>query len=162
MTEPTTVAYTFANLTTFNSAEYFEEYDWFERVPLDDGGRSEFYSKYQNGQYDFGQGFKTYEFSKYVVCDTEKVEPNIVFLVANEVLSEEELDRLVQHCQCRACTHSILKTWQLPPCACCVGCLRTDLTRKDVIKKTRKYMSDHSLDQVSDLKTSSFFSSYFY
>ncbi len=79
---------------------------------------------------------------------------------------DKELLELSNYCRCSACTHSLFKTlvtWTLPPCPCCVGCIKYAVKHTDVIifeediiiKKTRAYMEKckqiHKIVETNDL-----------
>jgi hypothetical protein len=96
---------------------------------------------------DFGQGLKKYELIIYNVHDKNDRNQQKWFLIANEILKQEEIDILLPFCRCRKCTAMWGIRWTY--CACCTGCINNDFGTPDyIIKKTRKYYYNQVTDEI--------------
>jgi len=69
---------------------------------------------------------------------------NRQFIVAIEILSENERLIIAPYCRCDYHMTLIKIPFLFAPCPCCVGCLQNDehRNRQDVIKKTRNYYEE--------------------
>lgn len=84
------------------------------------------------------------------------------FVVAKEILSDEELKKLIPYCRCAYHTsHALIKIPNYnAPCPCCVGCLcsEREYIQQHVIDKTRKYYKEYNNNPGFFKNLTSFFS----
>jgi len=82
---------------------------------------------------DYGKGLRNYKFMAY--GGSKKI-----FLIAQEVYSEEELKKLEPFCECDYCSGSYFNPLSYFECGCCCGCIKAgpDYARKGVVEKARE------------------------
>jgi hypothetical protein len=90
---------------------------------------------------DFGKGERSYQYELNIIMNAKTHEEIMSFVVATEILTDEELKKLIPYCRCKFHTS---KWYQLPWCfngpikSCC---LESDFGPSNyVIHDTRKYL----------------------
>lgn len=139
----------FENLSKYDFESNFKEYDFWKETSYES----------ENMEYeDVTNKLDTTnsEDKKYIItlikikdhaaknCMIESLEDKLkskYFLVAEEIYSKEEIEKLKPYCRCLACKASIFSFEKYFTCRCCVGCLyeSDDKIRHYVVKNTRKY-----------------------
>ncbi len=112
LTMPT--IFTSQDFSKFDETEYFSDYHYFEKYDEAKQYTSE------NFETDFGKGLHTYLYKYYIIHNQNDVDKK-EFIVANEVLSDEERMELIKHCNCQV--HQANSINRRVMCACCYGCL---------------------------------------
>lgn len=100
---------------------YFEKFDE-NKTYLD----TEFFHSY-------GKGYRRYMYEKYSMNRGKDV-----YIVAQEILTKEDVDALLPYCQCRYHTMSFLNPAKYFTCPCCVGCISGFNPPQSIIDKTRQ------------------------
>lgn len=126
-----TTKFTCYDLSKFDEKVYFDSYDIyiesnenFDNEPVVDS---------------------KYKLLQYTISDTKKQLPSKYFFVSREILTEDEIKKLLPYCQCAFCTTSFVKKIiGLAPCPCCVGCMGGEIVQDHVIKKTRLYYENYN------------------
>lgn len=90
---------------------------------------------------DYGKGEKMYQYELNVIIHKMTQKILAQYVGAKEILTDEELNKLIPYCRCKFHTSS----WYEFPWCCYgrinSGCLESDLGySSDVVKKTRKYV----------------------
>ncbi len=141
------------DLSKFDIDKYFESYDYVEEITQSKydklSTKSGHFNKfYKNGKvHDFDVGEKVYDFALYCIKDKNssnaQSSKHMYFILAEEVLSDTDLEELGKNCQCDY--HLSYYPWPLSPCPCCVGCLQSEFPTQYVIKKTRTFVQNKKL-----------------
>lgn len=132
--------YTSHDLSIFDPKEYFKEYPFYEEYNKDKIYDKEEFSK------DFGFGEHTYEYSYYVISDSVDHDQTKTYIVAKEILSEDEQRELAKYCECR---YHELKWYNISKyftCRCCVGCLDSPFPQQYTINKARENMRKNKIE----------------
>jgi len=89
---------------------FFQDYDYFEIFSPD--------RTYETNEYihDYGKGTRRY-INELKTFGREGIE-SVSYVVAREVISDDELNELIPYCQCIYHQNPTISV-----CACCVGCL---------------------------------------
>lgn len=95
---------------------------------------------------DFGKGLHSYKQHYEIIgIDDHGSNTEQIFVVAEEVLSDEDRIALSPWCQCRRCQikwYTPWKAWGL--CRCCIGCLNQDWNMaQSIIDRARQYKIGH-------------------
>ena len=115
-------------MSTFKPEEYFSEYHFFEQLDINkEYTKGPFTAKYGNNEES------TYEYGLYTLNG------NLKYVVAKEVLSQEQLKELAKYCRCSYHTASRFNPFRYFICQCCVGCLHSSFPQQWVINESRKY-----------------------
>lgn len=121
--------YSVCDYNTFNPEEYFSSYHHYEVYNPE--------KEYTKGKFegDFGKGVHTYEYCVYTLGNKSDIKTSIDtangenpeekkrFIVAKEVVSQEELEGLMKYCNCAYHKAGFLS--KISSCPCCVGCLES-------------------------------------
>ena len=126
--------------TPFDEKAFFSNYDFYEKYDVSHSFEKEI------SQHDYGHGMRNYKhviMSITLLKDKEKV-GELNYVVAEEVISKEELEVLAKYCQCCICTAPWYKPGFMIQCSCCIECLKLSHIDDHLIKKTRKYIHDNN------------------
>lgn len=101
-------------------------------------------------EHNYGHGLHTYKDIAYMFSkEHERVgndlpeSDKLVYVVAQEKLSDKERKELAEFCQCAYHQKYWFNPYRYMICPCCVGCLGTeDHHSQYVINETRKYMKN--------------------
>lgn len=121
---------TYMCIDTFNE-NLFEEFDHYEVYDS-----NKIYTN-EPFQYKYDDKERTYEYIKYII---DVNDTKLYYIVASEILTEEELVLLRPYCQCSVC----LTPWYnlfhyiFGHCRCCIGCLKSSFPQQHQIKKARQ------------------------
>jgi hypothetical protein len=152
------------DLDNFVPSNFFKEYHTFENYSPSNSYRKDLFIE------DFGKGKLQYRNVKHTIYhspkkdkeekivdekDFKKVFEDLIkikddkskrrkmqFIVAKEVLTKEERNKLIPCCQCQKCIRWSINPIKYMICECCVGCLKVeeeDLTRQHMINLARDY-----------------------
>jgi hypothetical protein len=137
MSKPLSQRITWTNLNIFDPKVYFAAYHFWEPYdPKKDYSTDEFTT-------NFGKGIHTYEYSLYKLHDIQNSEDKSVeFIVAEEILSDNEKKQLESYCQCQYHTSYWFNPAKYFICKCCVGCVASEFPQQYVINASRQKMKD--------------------
>lgn len=124
------------DIASFDPDKYFEDYDHFESYVQD--SHLQYFNEPFEANYN-GQEKRTYRHVLYKIGSNQGT---LKFVVAEEILSDEERKKLGRYCRCEVCKMSFLKPAKYFTCAHCFGCIKADGENQYVIKATRKYMQE--------------------
>lgn len=117
----------------FESYDYYEVYDEKKKYP-----KEKFTANY-------GKGEKTYLFTKWTTGNQD-TSISKSYVLANEMITEEELVQLQKYCQCTRCTASYWNIFRFCICPCCIGCFYSqdvnDIPRQYLLKETRQFIAN--------------------
>lgn len=126
-------SHTYTSVYNFRPNEYFSEFHFFELFDANKKyDKDKFKKKYGN------HDESTYEYCLYKI-NVRETNEDLKYVVANEVLSEEQRKELAKYCQCEYHTTSWFNPFKYITCQCCVGCLDSPFPRQYIIDKSRKY-----------------------
>lgn len=128
--------FTVCDLSNFDAKNYFKEYHFFEEFE-----ENKVYSPLLF-QEDFGFGNLFYKYKIYEIKD-EKSEKKKKFIIVEEQLQQEELNKLYKFCQCKYHKMSWFNPLKLCICRCCIGCLTSPFPQQYVINETRKFIQNN-------------------
>ncbi len=127
----------FTPIDEINITEYFSEYDHYEPFDTTKNYTTEKFEE------NFGHGNRTYRYAGMHFFN--KNDSRTVYVVAEEILDDDQKCALAKYCQCSVCTAKWYNLFKYITCSCCIGCLKTDLPRQSIIGKTRKYIADNNI-----------------
>lgn len=83
---------------------------------------------------------KSYELMKCVITDELDKSNKRIFVVAQEIFSEAELQKLEPFCQCDICSAPYFSINKWFGCRCCVGCIKSgvDFVSEYNVKRARE------------------------
>jgi len=122
----------------FDPKKHFSEYHHFEEYDKT--------KEYQRGQFVATYRDNTPRTYKHILYninftkDGQKYKKD--YVVAEEVLSDDELKKLQKYCRCERCKlpwYSFIR--KSFACPCCIGCLKSTRVAQYVINDTRAYMA---------------------
>jgi hypothetical protein len=93
--------------------------------------------------HDYGFGDRRYINSLHTI---RIADDNVLrYVVVEEKISKEDLDRISPFCRCFVCTARWYNISRFITCPCCIGCLKTRNPSQHQIDKTRDYISEKNL-----------------
>lgn len=121
---------TYYSVDVFDEDENFKGYHYYELFT-----NKEYYT--QVFEHNYGKGIYNYQFCKHIirVDDVEKI-----YVVAEQQLTNKELELYAAYCQCAKCTAPWYSSWIY--CGCCYGCLKSPFPQQHVINKTIDYFTN--------------------
>jgi hypothetical protein len=119
-------------LNSIKRHEFFSEFDVTQEVSKNADSLSIPY-EFDNVRYNV----VLYE----LYCKDDKNSENSrYFLVAKEIVSENELNMLIPYCRC--IYHTSTPIFSCGPCKCCVGCVESMFYSQYVVKESRKHYNE--------------------
>ncbi len=121
----------------FDPNKYFEEHHHFEEyVATNEYQKDNFVATYRDNTP------RTYLNTLYkIVFKKDSLPCNKKYVVAIEVVSPDDLNKMKKFCQCSRCKlpwYSIITRFSM--CSCCYGCLKSSMYQQFVVNDTRAYM----------------------
>ena len=158
------------DLDTFEPKNFFKDYHTFENYSPSNSYRKDLFTE------DFGKGKLQYRNVKHTIYhvpkevkeedkikdekDFKKVFEELIkikddknkrrkmqFVVAKEILTKEEREKLIPYCQCQRCIRWSINPVKYMICGCCVGCLNVEdefYTRQYIINSSRDYKNSYN------------------
>lgn len=108
---------------------FFKHYHYFEPFDKNKTYTSELFNK------DYGSGFHTYQYILYDLTNANTGEIKS-FIVANEILPEEERKKLSLFCNCNYCDSMLLRCFMDPSSNGCL-CIPFGVSKQEVINDAR-------------------------